>query len=116
MTGMPGYHGGYRPEGGGAAAGEQAKREAADVNRRLERLLLVNAALWSLLQDKLGLTEQDLIDRVKVLDEMDGKADGKLSRGGAIKCHDCGRTLNPRHGKCLYCGAERRLSSAFEAV
>lgn len=101
---------------GSSSGAEQARREAHDVNRRLERLILVNAALWSLLQDKTGLTEQDLLDRVKLLDGMDGAADGKLARGPSSKCEQCGRTLNSRHNRCLYCGAERRVGSAFELI
>lgn len=98
------------------SSANSAAREARSTQDRLERLLLVNMALWSLLQDKTGLTEQDLIERVKIIDEMDGQADGKASNAAPTKCHACGRTVAARQTKCMYCGAPRRVGSAFEMV
>ncbi|MEO0588067.1 MAG: hypothetical protein AAF078_10550 [Planctomycetota bacterium] len=85
------------------------------VEERVERLTLVCMAMWSLIQDKTNLTEKDLLERAALIDGMDGTTDGKATRG-IRKCHSCGRTMSPRHRKCLYCGAEEKLSSAFDAV
>jgi hypothetical protein len=117
---------GYQPspgasrEAAGAAAraesaarrGEQASHDAED---RLERLTLVCMAMWSLLQDKTNLTEQDLLERVKLIDSIDGNPDGKATRG-VRSCPKCHRTMSPRHRKCLYCGATEAVSSAFDSV
>jgi len=92
-----------------------ASRAAKQIEERHERLALVCMALWSLLMDKTNLTEQDLMDRVRLLDNMDGVADGKATRG-ITKCTNCGRTLNARHNKCLYCGHERLATSAFDRI
>jgi len=97
-------------------ARESRQRAASrEVEDRLERLTLVCMALWSLLQDKTNLTEQDLLDRVKLIDGIDGNPDGKATRG-VRSCPKCHRTMSPRHRKCLYCGAQEMVSSAFDTV
>ncbi len=91
----------------------QANREAAANDDRLDRLSLVCMAMWSLLQEKTGLTEDDLLQRVELLDLMDGEADGKATVR-VQPCTSCDRPLGPRHKKCIYCGAERPGGSAFD--
>ncbi len=110
---------------GGGAAGVSAKHAEANADRarsevqhieqRFDRLILVNMALWSLLQEKMGLTEQDLLDRVQEVDLADGQLDGK-ARKPVVKCPDCDRVMSSRHKRCLYCGAERLDHSAFDSA
>lgn len=92
-----------------------ASQNASLLEDRLERLSLVCMAMWSLLQDKTNLTEQDLIARVKMLDMMDGVKDGKATRT-VSKCTQCNRVMAARHQRCLYCGAEKLTTSAFDAI
>ncbi len=110
--------------GAAAAAGEaararstagSAKREVTNLEDRLDRLSLVCMAMWSLIQDKTKLTEDDLLERVKMIDLMDGVEDGKASRS-IQKCHACNRVMAQRHRKCLYCGAEKLAQSAFDTI
>jgi hypothetical protein len=97
-----------------SAAGS-AKRDVTHLEDRLDRLGLVCMAMWSLIQDKTQLTEQDLLERVKVIDLMDGVEDGKASRT-VQKCRACHRVMSTRHRKCLYCGAEKLAQSAFDTI
>lgn len=87
----------------GAAARAQSNTEALE--RRVERLALVAEALWGLLQERVGLTEQELLERVQALDLSDGYLDGKVRRP-AGPCPGCGRMVASRHRQCLYCGAD----------
>lgn len=98
-----------------SSAAGSAKRDVAHMEDRLERLSLVCMAMWSLIQDKTKLTEDDLMERVKMIDMMDGVTDGKASRT-IQKCHACNRTMSARHRRCLYCGAEKLAKSAFDAI
>ena len=98
-----------------ASAAGSAKREVTHLEDRLERLSLVCMAMWSLIQDKTKLTEQDLMERVKVIDLMDGMEDGKASRT-VQKCRACDRVMSSRHRKCLYCGAKKLAQSAFDSI
>ncbi len=98
-----------------AAAAGSAKRDVSHMEDRIERLSLVCMAMWSLIQDKTKLTEEDLLERVKMIDLMDGVEDGKAART-VQKCHACNRVMSPRHQKCLYCGAEKLAQSAFDRI
>jgi ribosomal protein S27AE len=99
----------------GTAKAIDAKRNVKFVEDRLDRLTLVNMAMWSLLKDKTGVTEEDLINRMVEIDISDGRADGKVTPG-VRKCGKCGRTLAAKHRKCLYCGAADLRTTAFEAT
>lgn len=92
-----------------------AQRQVKHIEDRLDRLALINMALWSLIQDKTGLTEDDLLERVRLIDMMDGVEDGKVTRT-ASKCTKCDRVMNPRHEKCMYCGHAKLIQSAFDRL
>jgi hypothetical protein len=98
-----------------SSAAGSAKRDVTHLEDRLDRLSLVCMAMWSLIQDKTKLTEDDLLERVKLIDLMDGVEDGKASRT-VQKCHACNRVMSARHRKCLYCGAKKLAKSAFDAI
>lgn len=70
---------------------------------RIEKLVLINMALWELLKANTELTDEDLLKKVQEIDMRDGKIDGKLQKS-AKKCPDCGRVVNVKHNRCLYCG------------
>jgi len=80
-----------------------AQRQASDVEARLDRILLACEAMWTLLREKLGLTDVELIERVNAIDLSDGKLDGQVRRTPA-SCPKCGRTISMRFPKCMYCG------------
>ncbi|MEE9404864.1 MAG: hypothetical protein V3V20_08220 [Algisphaera sp.] len=90
-------------------------REVRFLEDRFERLSLVCMAMWSLIQDQTNLTEDDLLERVKTIDLMDGREDGKATTH-VSNCKQCNRTMNRRHLKCLYCGADKAAGSAFDRV
>lgn len=92
-----------------------AARTVKELEARIERLTLVSLAMWSLLREKTGLTEENLLDRVREIDLQDGVLDGKVERV-AHKCAKCGRTMSTRHNKCMYCGHEELVSTAFDAI
>ena len=94
---------------------QRARNDVQHIEQRLDQLVLANMALWSLLQEKTGLTEQDLLDRVQEIDLADGQADGK-ARKPPVKCAECGRMMSPRHKRCIYCGTERQDYSAFDSA
>ncbi len=82
---------------------------------RLERLALVCMAMWSLIQSQTDLTEDDLLERVKEIDLMDGVADGKITHQ-VCRCGACDRPVSSRHTRCIYCGSEQLVACAFDSV
>jgi hypothetical protein len=88
--------------------GSEARSAAQAVQTlesRVNTLTLVNTALWSLLQERLGFTEGQLADRVREIDLSDGRMDGKVGSTVGV-CPTCNRTMSERHRRCIYCGAE----------
>ena len=74
-----------------------------ELEARLDRALLACEALWTLVRDKLGVTDVELVERMNDIDLSDGKLDGKVRRTG-VSCPKCGRTIARRFPKCVYCG------------
>lgn len=96
-----------KAQASGAQVADVQERVRA-VEQNVERLMTTTAAMWSLVKQRTGLTDQDLIVRVR---KMEGEqAEG---RGQAVKCAKCGRTVPARKMMCLYCGAERQGTSPF---
>ena len=101
--------------GDASAAAAQAQRHAEAVERQLNGLLLTCMAMWEIMQQKLGTTEQELMDRVREIDLRDGQLDGKVS-GVARTSSRCGRTMSMRHQRCIYRGGEKLNAGGFDAA
>jgi hypothetical protein len=88
----------------------RALREtAADLQRRLEKQAVLVRALFALLSAKQGLTEAELLDQFRRLEKERAGTPPK-------KCSQCGRAVNQRTRRCLYCGAACEVESAFELL
>ena len=86
------------------AAANRAQSKSDDLEQRHDRALLTMEAMWSLLRDKLGVTDDALVERIVDLDLSDGVLDGKVRRP-PLECTACKRTTSRRFPRCLYCGA-----------
>ncbi len=80
-----------------------ARRNVDQLEAKLERALLACEALWTIVRDKLGVSDVDLVQRINELDLTDGELDGKVRRG-AVSCPQCARPIARRFPKCMYCG------------
>lgn len=79
-------------------------REAlATLGERYDRALLLNAAMWSLLRERLGLTDEQLATRMNEIDASDGRLDGQIRRP-AFVCPKCKRKSPSRAKQCMWCG------------
>lgn len=72
--------------------------------RRLDTMALTVMAMWSIMQDRYGVMEHELVNRMQEIDLRDGKADGKVAPTMSAKCESCRRSMSTRHVKCIYCG------------
>jgi hypothetical protein len=93
----------------------EAETEVRDLQDAVARLALVNAAIWSLVKDRTGLTDAVLAARVRDIDLRDGVEDGKITQT-VQNCGHCGRVMAPRHRRCIYCGGERLSRSPFHGI
>ena len=76
-----------------------------DLEHEVQRLMLMNQALWELLRERLQLSEADLLRKSEEIDLRDGVKDGAITIT-PLKCPRCGRVSSSRYWKCLYCGQE----------
>ena len=84
-----------------------AARDVRDLEARLDSLTLTTMAMWSLLGERLGITEDELAARVRELDLRDGRLDGRYTAPPAV-CAECGRTFAAKRDRCIYCGGMPR--------
>ncbi len=91
-----------------SAAGRKAaaaKRAVSDMEEQLDRVSLVCASLWELMRERLEISDDELLAKMREIDLRDGVADGKLRLAPAT-CAACARISHPRHRQCVYCGGE----------
>lgn len=90
---------------------EQAARAARDAQTKsnalasdVEKLYMITEALWTILKEQHGYTDDELIHRIEEIDLRDGKLDGKVAKQPSPACPKCRRTLMRNQSVCLYCG------------
>lgn len=94
----------------GGAAGLTSQLH--DLEGRLDRMLLVMHAMWSLLQEQ-GYEDIRLAERIRVLDEEDGVLDG-IRRARPVRCTKCDSMVEAERPTCTICGSTMPKSdSAF---
>lgn len=85
----------------------ESQQRVRELEDRIDRLALINTALWELSLARLGITQEQIEAKVREVDLRDGRLDGRLKpTSPPLACAACGRTLMARHRRCLYCGQE----------
>jgi hypothetical protein len=98
-------------DSGAGSAARSAQSSVAEMEKRIGRLEMVCEAMWTLLREQTGMTDDDLMGMMAELDLSDGQADGQKGAAGPRDCPKCGRPNNPkRHDYCIYCGELLRTS------
>lgn len=82
-----------------------ASNEVKLLQHQVERLSLLNQAMWELLRERGGMTDADLERKAQEVDMRDGVEDGKIT-ATPVKCPQCNRISNSKHAQCMYCGLE----------
>ena len=78
--------------------------EVAELQGEVERLLLITEALWSILKEKHGLDENELVKQITLIDLEDGRLDGRKAPTPPQPCPKCQRMLGKHRPRCLFCG------------
>ncbi len=81
----------------------------AELERRLETQAVLLRAVFALLNERHGFTEAELLGRFWEVE---------AERAGAPpkRCSRCGRGVNLRHLRCLYCNEACQVESAFDLL
>jgi hypothetical protein len=104
-----------RTADGAAKTAEDAEAEIRTLRTAIERLILVNRALWEFIAASQGLTDEQLMNKIKEIDLRDGTLDGKIGKP-VRKCASCGKVLPAGREKCIYCGAKNEGADAFDTI
>ena len=94
---------------------QRRRDQIQDLEERIDRLVLVNHALWCLLRERGGLTDAHLEAEIRRLDAEDGAADG-ARQVLAADCANCGAKVNAKAVRCQYCGAEAPERPVFDTL
>ena len=99
---------------------EDAKNEVSRYKERIQelefalnRISLASQALWELLRSRVGITEAELLAKISEVDLRDGVKDGRMT-AKLTTCSNCGRTLNTKSSRCIYCGAAASKQHVFQ--
>jgi hypothetical protein len=82
---------------------------------KIDGMALTCQALWELLEERAGLTEEMVKNKMQEIDLRDGVQDGKMTKG-ATGCPACGRPVGRRHRRCIYCGKAIEGGNLFEKI
>jgi hypothetical protein len=94
---------------------QQLHEKVEGMERQLERLTVTCSSMWSLLQKKSNLSENDLLEKIQELDIQEGRSNEKVNRGVVI-CENCSRQISSKYPQCLYCGHPAPTITAFGMV
>ena len=86
------------------AAREMMQHEIEDLRRDVERLFLINEALWRIVRERLNCTDAELVQRIHEIDLEDGHLNGRKGPTPARKCPQCEHILAKHRPTCVFCG------------
>ena len=85
---------------------ESIARDATEhLEEKVERLALITRALFELLQESSGASEERLRAKITEIDLRDGQADGRMTPIPK-RCPKCDAMMSPRFRRCLFCGEQ----------
>jgi hypothetical protein len=97
----------------GAASRDTIARDATrNLENRIEGLALITQALFELLQESTGVSQDKLRAKITEIDLRDGQADGRVTPVPK-KCPKCDAMMSPRFGRCLFCGEQDKSKQVF---
>ena len=82
----------------------RAEEKVQALSNDVERLLMITEALWGILKDQHGYTDEELARRVREIDLRDGRLDGRVASETTALCPSCKRPLERNRPYCIYCG------------
>ena len=91
-----------------ATAAENTAREAQTktelFQHDIDRLLLITEALWTLMKQEHGYTDDKLVKLIQDIDQRKTNAKGVTVKDAPVACPACGRPNTASRIACMYCG------------
>ena len=107
------YNSAVRDAAESRVAADNAEVVVTELRWQVNKLTLINMAMFELLQQRFGVTEEELVAKMTEIDMRDGHVDGHAPASGPVACEACGKTYSKRHNHCLYCGHVNGHSPVF---
>ena len=85
-----------------------------DLTERLDRLVMLTEAMWELLRDTAGMTEDHLLHKLAEIDGRDGAHDARRRRP-PVDC-SCGAKVAVSAKVCVFCGEPPSTQHTFDWV
>ena len=85
---------------------QKSARDVDQLERKVEHLMMVTEALWSVIKESHEMDDDDLREVIKNIDLRDGNLNGRVAKKPPQKCPRCKKTIQRRQSKCMYCGTE----------
>ena len=85
-------------------AAREAKTEIEHSKHDIDRLLLITEALWGLIKQQNGYTDDVLVKLIQDIDHRKSTATGVAIKDPPIACPNCGRPNMAARNFCMYCG------------
>jgi len=95
-----------------ARRANKAENLCEELLQRHEKMALVFQALLELVQERTGITNEELEKKVLEVDLRDGKADGRM-KAQILECPTCGRNVFSKRPVCIFCGSKAETGHAF---
>ena len=92
---------------------DQVYNKVVELEKRLNRITLTSQAMWELIQDLSGWSDDEILNRIQEMDLRDCQLDGKLG-ATFTECPNCNAKVNSRRGYCMICGTEVQVGGIFE--
>jgi len=89
-----------------------ARDAVSRLEQKLDRLALISRAMFELLQETSGFSEERLSAKVVEIDVRDGQADGRVGPQ-PTRCPKCDAMISPKFGRCLFCGYSDESAVTF---
>jgi len=85
----------------------------------VESLVPANAAMWSLMKEQLGVTDEQLVARMQQLSALKGGSYARIigspkPAARFVVCPGCKRAAPFRDGFCVYCGESLAEAASAE--
>lgn len=88
------------------------REDLDDLRAQVDRLQMICEGMWTLMKEKTGANEDELLRLIEEIDLRDGKVDGRASPA-PVNCAMCGRVVSVRTSVCLFCGAKNEKPTVF---
>jgi hypothetical protein len=89
-----------------------ARDAASRLEEKVDKLALISCAMFELMQESSGISEEQLRKKIVEVDLRDGQADNRMT-ARAKKCPKCEAMISPKFGRCLFCGYKDDTAGSF---